>query len=63
MFEHVAAMPAARDCHFVLTSTNAKHVEQLGGLHQRVHEIVGKPYDIAEIVGAVREAARARSMR
>jgi len=63
LFEHLAAMPTARESQFVLTSTNAKHVEQLGGLHQRVHEIVGKPYDIAEIVGAVREAARARSTR
>ena len=63
MFEHVAAMPAAGDSQFVLTSTNPKHVEHLGGLHRRVYEIVGKPFDIAEIVGAVREAARARSTR
>jgi DNA-binding response OmpR family regulator len=63
MFEHLAAMPAARDSQFVLTSTNPRHVEQLGGLHQRVYEIVGKPYDIGEIVGAVREAARARATR
>lgn len=63
LFEHLAAMPAVRDAQFVLTSTNPKHVEQLGGLHQRVYEIVGKPFDLAEIVGAVREAARARSTK
>ena len=63
LFEHLAAMADAQDVPFVLTSTNAKHVEQLGGLHQRVSEIVGEPFDIAEIVGAVREAAHARSMR
>lgn len=63
MFEHVAAMPSARDSQFVLTSTNPKHVEHMGGLHQRVYEIIGKPFDIAEIVGAVREASRARATR
>ena len=63
MFEHLATMPSARDAQFVLTSTNARQVEQLGGLHHRVYEIVGKPFDIAEIVGAVREAARARTLR
>jgi DNA-binding response OmpR family regulator len=63
LFEHLAAMPSVRDSQFVLTSTNSKHVGQLGGLHQRVYEIVGKPFDIAEIVGAVREAARARPVK
>ena len=63
LFEHLAAMPAAADSQFVLTSTNPRHVEQLGGLHRRVYEIVGKPFDIAEIVGAAREASRARSAR
>jgi len=63
LFEHLAAMPSARDAQFVLTSMNARHVEQLGGLHQRVYEIVGKPFDIGEIVGAVREASRARATR
>jgi DNA-binding response OmpR family regulator len=63
LFEHLAAMPSVRDSQFVLTSTNRKHVEQLGGLHQRVYEIIGKPFDIAEIVGAVREATRARSVK
>lgn len=63
LFEHLAAMEAARDCQFVLTSTNPKHVDQLGGLHQRVYEIIGKPYDLGEIVTAVREASRARPSR
>lgn len=63
LFEHLAAMEAARNCQFVLTSTNVKHVEALGGLHHRVYEIVGKPYDLGEIVTAVREASRARPSR
>jgi DNA-binding NtrC family response regulator len=63
MFEHVAAMPSASDTQFVLTSTNPKHLEHMARLHQRVYEIIGKPFDIAEIVGAVREASRARSTR
>jgi len=63
LFEHLAAKPSAGNAHFVLTSTNARHVEALGGLHQKVYEIVGKPYDIGEIFGAVREAMHARPVR
>jgi hypothetical protein len=40
---------------FVLTTTNVRHVRQLAG-NEELHEIVGKPYDLDEIVGAVRQA-------
>jgi DNA-binding response OmpR family regulator len=62
-FEHLANVPAARDTQFVLTSTNVQQVTQLGGLHHRIYEIIGTPFDIAEMVGAVREAARARATK
>jgi DNA-binding NtrC family response regulator len=63
LFEHFAAKPSAKSVHFVLTSTNVRHVEQLGTLHQKVYEIVGKPFDIGEIVDAVNEAMHARPVR
>ena len=64
LFRHIRAMPVMKDVHFVLTSTNVKHVEDLAkGNEQRIYEIVGKPFDLAEIVAAVREALKARPTR
>jgi DNA-binding NarL/FixJ family response regulator len=44
---------------FVLTSTNARYVQRLAG-DVPVHEIIGKPYDLDEIVAATRRAAQAQ---
>ena len=63
LFQHIAAMPVMADRQFVITSTNARHVEGLAGPQQHVYEIVGKPLDLAQIVQAVREALRARPTR
>ena len=64
LFQHIRAMPAMKNVHFVLTSTNAKQVEALSrGSQERVYEIVGKPFDLGEIVTAVREAMKARATR
>ena len=63
LFQHVAAMPVMQDRQFVLTSTNAHHVEKLAGNRHEVYEIVGKPLDLGRIVHAVKEAARARPVR
>jgi len=62
-FQHVSNMPAMKDLQFVLTSTNAKHVQDLAGRHQQIYEIVGKPYDLDQVVQATREAVRARPTR
>ena len=44
---------------FVLTSTNpARVIELTGAATEAVHEIIGKPYDLDRIVGAVQAAAR-----
>lgn len=60
LFQHVAAMPAMKGRQFVVTSTNAKHVERLAAPQQHVYEIVGKPFDLDLVVQAVKEATRAR---
>jgi len=41
----------------VLTSTNAKRAEELSRGATDIHEILGKPYDLDEVVRAVRGAA------
>ena len=64
LFQHIRAMPVMKNVQFVLTSTNAKQVEALSrGSQERVYEIVGKPFDLGEIVTAVREAMKARATR
>ncbi len=63
LFQHIAAMPVMNGRQFVLTSTNAQQVERIAGKHQRVFEIIGKPYDLDLVVQAVKEASRARPTR
>jgi DNA-binding response OmpR family regulator len=55
LFEHIRGAPACDGVTFVLTTTNVRHVRQLAG-SEPLHEIVGKPYDIDEIVNAVKQA-------
>jgi DNA-binding response OmpR family regulator len=64
LFQHIRAMPVMKDVQFVLTSTNARQVEQYAkGNSLRIYEIVGKPFDLGEVVAAVREALKARPTR
>lgn len=52
-----------RDCRFVLTSVNVARVATLLGRDERVYEVVGHDEDLADVVRATREAARARDTR
>lgn len=63
LFMHISAMPVMDGRQFVVTSTNATHVERLAGPQHHVYEIIGKPYDLGQVVQAVREAVRARPTR
>ena len=63
LFLHVRHLPALEACRFVLTTTNANQVRALAGADTRVYEIIGKPFDLDQIVDAVREAIRARDTR
>jgi hypothetical protein len=47
----------------VLTTTNAAQVQKIAGADEHLHEIVGKPYDLGEVVRAVKEAVRQRPTR
>lgn len=63
LFQHIAAMPVMQGRQFVVTSTNPRHVEGFAGPQQHVYEIVGKPFDLGQVVQAVKEALRARPTR
>jgi CheY-like chemotaxis protein len=53
LYEHMRSAPACAGVSFVLTTTNLKHVAKLAG-NTQVHEIVGKPYDLDQLVEAVK---------
>ena len=64
LFQHIRAMPVMEGIQFILTSTNAQQVHQFArGEVRRVYEIVGKPFDLGEIVTAVKEALKSRPTR
>jgi len=63
LFLHMTAMPVMDGREFVVTSTNAGQVERLAGPQHRVYEIIGKPFDLGQVVQAVKEAVRARPTR
>lgn len=58
LFQHMRASPACEGVRFVLTSTNVAQVRNVAGVQEPVLEIVGKPYDLDELVRIVREAAK-----
>jgi CheY-like chemotaxis protein len=59
-FLHVRRSPSCQHRQFVITTTNAAQVSRLAGREDKVYEVVGKPYDLDQIVMAVKEAAKAR---
>jgi DNA-binding response OmpR family regulator len=58
LFQRLRSTFACVSIPFVVTSTNVARLQQLVGSEQHVHEIVGKPYELHVIVGAVKDAAR-----
>jgi len=63
LFQHLRASEALRDRAIVLTTTNARHLVKLVEEGTVVHEVVGKPYDLDQIVTAVEQAAQSRGTR
>lgn len=55
-FEHLRETGVIKDVPVVLTSTNVRSVRALVGEVPDIHEIIGKPYDLNELLEAVREA-------
>ena len=63
LFQYFRGRPVCHGVSFVLTTTNVARVEEIARPEQRVFEIVGKPYDLEQIVRAVKEAANDRMIR
>jgi DNA-binding NtrC family response regulator len=61
--EHLRGDAVFEGRQFVLTSANAKHAESLAHHAEHIYEIIGTPYDLDQVVQAVREASRARPVR
>jgi hypothetical protein len=61
--QHVREQPYMEGRQFVLTTTNLARAREILGIDEPIYEIVGKPYDINEVVSAVKEASRARAVR
>ena len=53
-FQHIKASPMCAGCRFVLTTTNARAVTAIGAADEPLYEILGKPYDLGELVRAVK---------
>jgi len=61
--DRMRRMPIMTDRQFVLTSPNVARAVEGVNRPDRVFEIVGKPYDLDELVEIVRQAAHARHTR
>jgi DNA-binding response OmpR family regulator len=63
LFEHLSSASVLRSAFFVVTTTNVAQLRKVAGSDQDLHEIVGKPLDLEEVVSAVVEAAHQRPVR
>ncbi len=59
LFQHLRSTAAMRDAQYVLTSTNAAHVQKIVGPESHIYEFVGKPYDLGKILEATQRAIAA----
>jgi DNA-binding response OmpR family regulator len=58
--EHIRDSPSMRTRRFIITSTNAARAKEIIGTTEHVYEVIGKPYDIDEIVNAAKRATHHR---
>lgn len=56
LFQHIRSSPACVGVPFVLTTTNTAQVQRVASADEPIHEIVGKPYDLEQLVNAVKGA-------
>jgi DNA-binding response OmpR family regulator len=61
LFQHFRDSPACAGVGFVVTTTNVQQLRALTGTTETLYEIIGKPYDLDAVVGAVRACLNERS--
>ena len=54
--DHLRQVSPLREVPFVLTSTNARMARELSGRSERVIEVLGRPFEMDELLEAVRRA-------
>jgi CheY-like chemotaxis protein len=57
LLQHVQSTLPIDPKRYVLTTTNVRQVQKIAGEQQELFEIIGKPYDLAQVVGAAQRAA------
>jgi DNA-binding NtrC family response regulator len=55
--EHLRESSSMRGRRFVITSTNAARAREIVGTAEHVYEVIGKPFDLDQVVQAVERAA------
>ena len=60
LFQNIKSSPACNGITFVLTTTNTLRVREATGETASLHEIVGKPYDLQQLIDLVRNALSKR---
>ena len=60
--DHLRCTKAFAGRHFVLTTVNVNQVQRIAGKDSMVYEVVGQASDLEQVVRAVKEATRARSV-
>lgn len=53
-FQHIRSRPNFAERQFVLTTTNVQQLRKVAGDIQPLYEIIGKPYDLEQVVNAVK---------
>ena len=56
LFQHLQAKLSLDPGRYVLTTTNVREVKQVAGEDHAFLEVIGKPYDLEQVVQAARQA-------
>jgi hypothetical protein len=58
---HMRRLPMLQHIPFVLTSTNSARVRELAKADEKIYEVIGKPYDLQDILTAVQQSLAGRA--